>query len=655
MEKPLQKFKEPEDFINSTKESVVTNNVVTGSLSLSTVEVHSFLAAQYWPTCHSVLESLNLLSNSGVIFDRNPSISLMWFGNKTNWLNPNWETMERWLLEHNTTNNLICLQGSRKFISMLLKQLETNQCVCSIFFCIGFHELNSKTELLWKGSTIPLCAISHESQGGATKAISKIGYLKEGLPVEVAPPLHSLRRTISHHVDVTQKGDLNYQGNDTVLEVTDLWPVSTSSRLLVRVPSIFQQGLEVVRTLTMKEFSSIWDVPLQVVEGANRRLENSFPSSLMQFLRRLLGAFFLTLLHLWMLPARKELLSSSSRSKRVKFSLDENSSRLNTEGRETPEEVKITVASKEKSASGIDMKAAKADDESPDVAVWNRRLFERLNCTKVYNDEVHGQCLEKLREGLMMKWYNILLRRSFIRYLKQEYGLGFWNFWLQKNIFSEGRKRKYLDPQSGSNLTLPGLESKREAWKQFNLDVIAARDIFHRCGLSTFWKWNSSSLIFWRWPKHYRREARDGSPCYVQGELPKYKRTQRWPKRADEVDALKEKILKVQKQRYLVPGTVKSLINFFAVPKALTDIRLVYDATKSGLNEALWAPNFWLPTVDSVLRYMSPTTWCCDIDLGDMFLNFYLDMSIRTYTGVDVTKALPEEEQTSQKGTVWKH
>jgi len=74
------------------------------------------------------------------------------------------------------------------------------------------------------------------------------------------------------------------------------------------------------------------------------------------------------------------------------------------------------------------------------------------------------------------------------------------------------------------------------------------------------------------------------------------------------------------------------------VPKAKVDIRVVYDATQCGLNDVLWAPNFFLPTVDSILRNASSATWFGDINLGEMFLNYALDLDIRVYAGVDVTE-----------------
>ena len=90
-------------------------------------------------------------------------------------------------------------------------------------------------------------------------------------------------------------------------------------------------------------------------------------------------------------------------------------------------------------------------------------------------------------------------------------------------------------------------------------------------------------------------------------------------------------------QGYINAGGVKSITGFFDVPKGEADIRMVYDATKCGLNAALWTPNFFLPTIDSILRNADGNTWFGDIDLGEMFLNYWLDEELRPYAGVDVS------------------
>ena len=72
---------------------------------------------------------------------------------------------------------------------------------------------------------------------------------------------------------------------------------------------------------------------------------------------------------------------------------------------------------------------------------------------------------------------------------------------------------------------------------------------------------------------------------------------------------------------------------------------MVYDGTKSGLNDAIWVPSFWLPTVRTLLRMVTFETWMSDLDVGEMFLNFILHSSLRPYCGVDLTQFFPEEAQ----------
>mmetsp|Transcript_20351 Transcript_20351/g.28606 ORF Transcript_20351/g.28606 Transcript_20351/m.28606 type:complete len:147 (+) Transcript_20351:4534-4974(+) len=103
------------------------------------------------------------------------------------------------------------------------------------------------------------------------------------------------------------------------------------------------------------------------------------------------------------------------------------------------------------------------------------------------------------------------------------------------------------------------------------------------------------------------------------------------------MDCLKNKVLKAQQRGYLEDGYVANLINFSAVPKGKDDIRVVYDGTKCLLNKAVWAPNFFLPMVDSLLMFISPNTWFSDMDLGGMFLNYPLDMKLQPYSGIDCT------------------
>jgi hypothetical protein len=71
------------------------------------------------------------------------------------------------------------------------------------------------------------------------------------------------------------------------------------------------------------------------------------------------------------------------------------------------------------------------------------------------------------------------------------------------------------------------------------------------------------------------------------------------------------------------------------------DVRMVYDGLRSGLNEALWAPWFALPTVDAMMRGLLPGYWCADNDYGEQFLNFSLHKDLQPFCGIDLSQLFP--------------
>ena len=84
------------------------------------------------------------------------------------------------------------------------------------------------------------------------------------------------------------------------------------------------------------------------------------------------------------------------------------------------------------------------------------------------------------------------------------------------------------------------------------------------------------------------------------------------------------------------------LMYMFHVPKGDTDIRMVYDGTKSRLNESLYAPWFALPTVDTMSRWVIAGSWLVDNDYGDMFLNFPLHPELQKFCGINLSQLYPE-------------
>ena len=96
---------------------------------------------------------------------------------------------------------------------------------------------------------------------------------------------------------------------------------------------------------------------------------------------------------------------------------------------------------------------------------------------------------------------------------------------------------------------------------------------------------------------------------------------------------------------------MNSLTQYFAVPKGDSDIRVVYDASVSGINALLWDPGFRLPTLSALLHKIYPFSFQLDKDVGEMFHNHTLHTKIRQYAGVDLTPYIPKPDK--KRGPHW--
>ena len=110
------------------------------------------------------------------------------------------------------------------------------------------------------------------------------------------------------------------------------------------------------------------------------------------------------------------------------------------------------------------------------------------------------------------------------------------------------------------------------------------------------------------------------------------------PMSPEEIVVLRDKVLKVIKKRYItVPEErLRSVISYFGVPKGvidgiIQDWRIVYHTGANSLNDCVWAPLFWLPGVSSLVQILDLTSVMEDRDIGEMFLNFPLHPSVRTF------------------------
>jgi hypothetical protein len=177
-------------------------------------------------------------------------------------------------------------------------------------------------------------------------------------------------------------------------------------------------------------------------------------------------------------------------------------------------------------------------------------------------------------------------------------------------------------------------------------DIEAGSDAVVRAARSSWWEWSDGSRPFhWRWPAEYIETIRDGLPVYFIQKPPRYTKAQQDIKEKNIKESVLKKLKKVRGRRYIAPGHVEALICFFEVPKGDCDIRMVYNRSKSGLNECMWVPRFILPTIHTHLRGVGPDTFMLDVDLGEFFLNFMLHPTIRPLTGVDFTKYFPKTNE----------
>ena len=267
----------------------------------------------------------------------------------------------------------------------------------------------------------------------------------------------------------------------------------------------------------------------------------------------------------------------------------------------------------------IAAQATKSDDAITPFWLWDKRI-------QGFFPWLTTRALDGFRL-LAVRWWRRSLFRSFTAYLRSRFGAS----WL--DLLTVGAKA-----QGGDIFSLQDVR-------------LASCSVLSQLLGASWWEWDhGSSLIFWRWNGlEQQRNAHFGQPIRVAAPLPSNKRPQR-PPAPDSVPRVAAKLAKVLHRGYFDQGQpIQSLTDFSDVPKGDSDIRMVYNGTSSGLNDALWAPNFWLPTAESSLRLLTSESYCGDMDLTEMFLNFPMDVNLRPYAGVDlhpIVNALPADALT---------
>jgi hypothetical protein len=268
------------------------------------------------------------------------------------------------------------------------------------------------------------------------------------------------------------------------------------------------------------------------------------------------------------------------------------------------------------------LQATKSDDAAVPEYLWNNVLVPSGDMAMI-------EKLSVLRK-FALRWVKRRMTRGFL----------FWFFGRRSDFGDQVRNIRFGDYTRRASYLQEYLGSHKEA----RLDWEAGHECIARFANSTWWKWTEGSRPhFWRWPEECQRVIRDGVPPWFRVKVPRWQVPQRMEKDESKREVMKKKLEKVRRLGYIQPGQVDSLTSYFSVPKGDTDIRMVYDGTKSGLNDALWAPWFAHPTVESHLRSVGPSTHMGDIDIGDMFHNFVLHEQVQRVAGIDLTPFFLEE------------
>ena len=258
-------------------------------------------------------------------------------------------------------------------------------------------------------------------------------------------------------------------------------------------------------------------------------------------------------------------------------------------------------------------KAVKVDDSDVPTHLWDLRISLVLQSPTLL--------LDRLRDFM----HRVACRRVFrslTAYLARTHPTN-WTSWVHQSV-NRGGSYSYSFPSA------------------FLRDLAKGRAALHHYVDSSWWKWTrGSALLFWRWPPSSIESARDGFRIWISSQLPTYKRKQKHLN-SDLAMLVANKIGDVRWKGYISPiAFTHSDVDYFPVPKgidpdtgAILDVRMVYNGTSSGLNAAVWAPSFWMPSPSTATRQVTYGSYMIDLDLGEFFLNFPLSEMVRPYAGV---------------------
>jgi hypothetical protein len=548
------------------------------------------------------------------------------------------------------------LPGSSKFVRQLLSLLSPSAHI------LVSLELN---HLPWdrkNGETWSWLLLAHPDSGGATTGRYWCRARKERWSLQAPLTIESDRR-IRHHLKPLLQGatcepPVNPEGTyKTLVKETGLvhpgcWLRITSPRVRIKAPCVFSRTGWVARTLHSRELAACCDVPDFIAKALPNQPIAKTSFLALQFVfnppAKILGTVLdhalkavtvesahqvsedsalMELTYVSESPLNGEPPCQEDGPRRVlqfegflaepnadlgqKNVAKEPASKL-CRGDDLSPVPQIEDSLAEPSAALGRNKAAKNDDAGINYDFWDLNVIAPWSRDPLFEDRI------RLIKLVHKKHPNDSIRKLALHVWKR-------NVWrslrrhLRKSFDIEWAKRRSEFDSTPLEKTLS-----------------AGSNCIRRCMNADWWT-SGFRLLFWRWPSESQDWARDGLPIPMLTQPIPYKKPQPREKDPDIRAAVRAKFDKFRGKGYVTQGTVSGLTGYFTVPKGDGDVRLVFDATKSGLNKAIWSPSFSLPSLSSLLSALEPGIWMADIDVAEHFHNFLLDPVLRPFCGVDIS------------------
>ena len=142
----------------------------------------------------------------------------------------------------------------------------------------------------------------------------------------------------------------------------------------------------------------------------------------------------------------------------------------------------------------------------------------------------------------------------------------------------------------------------------------------------------------------YIDQDQDGVGLCTKKVIPIWMRTQSQDKNPTINLKLANKMRKLVVRGYITEGVILALPSFFSVSKGTEYIRMVFDATVIRFNNYLWASNFMLLSMVSLLMMVGPKIHMVNLDVEGMFHIFRIYSELEKYCGVDLGSYLRHKE-----------